>query len=358
MTFDSSYPRLNIYLDKLIANATAIVSLCREHGVNPAFVGKCICGDPVIVPRIIECGFGYLADSRLENLNSIETDVPKMLLRIGSPSIASDIVRFSDVSLQSENDTIRALQNAAERLNLKHKVVLMIDLGDLREGIYFTEKEEILRTVRLILSCPNLTFYGIGTNLTCYGSIIPDERNLGELCQIAELIESTLGIRGPLISGGNSSSLSLLKQGLVPNRVNNLRIGEAVLLGTDTSIGNTFDFLSDEAFILEAELIEMKRKPSFPYGTRSVDAFGKTREYVDTGIMNRGILNIGRQDLPIEDLKPISNDIKIIGASSDHLIVDLGSREHYIGEILPFKLSYGALLGAYTSRFVKKRYHQ
>ena len=357
MTINSQYPRLNVYLDKLIGNASTVVSLCRKHGVTPAFVGKCIAEDPVIVPRVLECGFGYLADSRLENLVSIETGVPKMLLRIGSPSTACDIVRFSDISLQSEKDTIRELQRAAEDLNLNHKVILMIDLGDLREGIYFAEKKEILSAVRLIQSCPNLTFFGIGTNLTCYGSIVPDERNLGELCQIAELIEQKICIDVPIVSGGNSSSLALLAKGPVPKRINNLRIGEAVLLGTDTSVGSVFDFLSNDAFILEAELIEVKKKPSFPYGTRSVDAFGKTREYVDTGIMNRGLLNIGRQDLPIDDLIPVDSGIRIIGGSSDHLIVDLGNSKLRVGNVIAFKLKYGALLGAYTSRYVKKVYH-
>jgi predicted amino acid racemase len=168
------------------------------------------------------------------------------------------------------------------------------------------------------------------------------------------MIEDEFDTRLPVISGGNSSSLSLLFQGDVPSRVNNLRIGEAILLGTDTATGGKFTELYDDAFVLEAALAEVKEKPSFPIGTRAVDAFGKTREYVDRGIMRRGILAIGRQDVPIEDLIPMDSRVQIVGGSSDHLIVDLSQVDAKVGDVLQFKLTYGGLLGAYTSKYVSK----
>jgi len=350
----AKYPRIAADPIKLTENTQTVLSWCRNAGVDVTFVGKCIAEDSRLLPGILAAGIHSVGDSRLENLRLVGTGLPKMLLRIGMPDAAREIVTTSDVSLQSEIKTIRALDQAAGQTGCSHKVILMIDLGDLREGILYTDTKKILETAEAIHSAKNLELYGIGTNLTCYGSVIPDEKNLGDLCKIADLIRNHLHIPLPVVSGGNSSSLNLLRSGKMPQGINHLRIGEAILLGTDTCTGGKFPELHDDVFILEAELVEIQEKPSFPIGTRSVDAFGKTREYTDCGMMRRGILAVGRQDVPIEELIPVENQVQVIGGSSDHLIVDLGALPARVGDVLRFRLTYGALLGAYTSRYVGK----
>lgn len=348
------YPRVVVNSDKLHQNARTVLSWCSAAGVDVALVGKCVCENSEVVTPLLQMGFSQLADSRIENLCRITKDIPKLLLRITMPTQAEETVLCADISLQSEQKTILSLNEAAEKHCLIHKVILMVDLGDLREGILFSDSKQLLDTARLIHEASNLELYGVGTNLTCYGSIVPDPQNLGILCQIAGWLEHELNIHLSVISGGNSSSLSLLRSGQLPERVNHLRIGEAILLGTDTATGKKFPELSDDAFVLEAQLVEVQEKPSFPIGTRSVDAFGKVRAYNDQGLMLRGILAVGRQDLPIEDLTPVDEFVSIVGGSSDHLIVDLKGSACQVGDILRFKLPYGALLGAFTSSYVTK----
>lgn len=350
----SEYPKVVAFPEKLEQNAQTILSWCRKANVDVTFVGKCITQDPALLPHILNAGMVCLADSRLENLATAQTNLPKLLLRIGMPDTADEIVSVADISLQSEMATILELARAAEKCGRRHKVILMIDLGDLREGILYTNHTELLETAAAVVRSSSLELYGIGTNLTCYGSIMPDEKNLGILCDLANMLREHFQIPLPVVSGGNSSSLALLRSGTMPTGVTNLRIGEALLLGTDTSTGKKFPELWDDAFILEAQLVEIKEKPSFPIGTRSVDAFGKEREYQDLGIRRRGILAVGRQDLPVEEMIPMQEGMFIVGGSSDHTIVDLGDIPAQVGDVLQFKLTYGGLLGTYTSKYVAK----
>ena len=289
-----------------------------------------------------------------ENLEASETTLPKLMLRVGMPHDADTIVRCSDISLESERTTILALQEAAKKQNKVHRVILMIDLGDLREGVFFRDRDEILALGQTIKDCPNLELYGTGTNLTCYGSVLPDETNLGTLVSITEWLRASLNLPIPMISGGNSTSLKLLLENRLPKGINHLRLGESVMCGVIPGTYTKIDECFQNAFRLEAELIEAKTKPSYPIGTLSRNAFGETVEYVDKGMMRRGIAAVGRQDVNTDGLTPIDPGIEVIGASSDHLLLDLGSTDLTVGDVVSFGLDYGALLSASTSKYVRK----
>lgn len=352
-----SYPQVVVHFNKLLHNANTIVGWCKSHNVQVALVGKCVCADPVILKQLWQCGFAMYADSREQNLES--TDLrPRMLLRVAMPSNAERVVACSEISLQSQLQTLVALEQACQKLNKTHKVVLMIDLGDLREGLLYTNWQQILQTATFVANSKHLQLEGVGTNLTCYGSIVPTETNLGVLVEIAQKLRSALGLEIPIISGGNSSSLGLMLQGKMPKEVNLLRVGEAVLLGTDTATGAKFHDLVDDAFVLQGQLVEVQSKPSMPIGTRSVNAFGEVVQYQDKGQMLRGIVAVGRQDVQLDGLTPLDQNIQVVGGSSDHLIVDLTRATGYkVGDVVEFKLSYGALLSAFTSKYVDKKYN-
>ena len=116
-----SYPRIVINLNKLKENATTILSWAKRNDVSLAYVNKCVNGDKKIASKILPLGFSFLADSRIENLKSIEIDVPKLLLRIGSIKEANKVVKYADYSLQSSIEVIKALDVAAAKLNKVHK---------------------------------------------------------------------------------------------------------------------------------------------------------------------------------------------------------------------------------------------
>lgn len=352
------YPRILVDLNKLKENLDYLTKLCHEQGIMTAFVTKVFCADERIVSLINLSDADMIADSRTQNLEGIKTRKPRLLLRIGMQSEAERIVSFSDISMQSELETILALDRAAKKLGLRHKVILMIDMGDLREGIFNTDRDKILRAARAIHEADSLELYGVGVNLTCYGGILPDENNLGGLVSIAQWLRSELKEQIPIVSGGNSSTMGMLLDHSVPEGVNHLRLGESFVLGNDTATGKPVRYLNTDCFILEAEIVELQEKPSKPIGKSGPNAFGEYLEYPDRGIMKRAILGIGRQDVSVDGLTPVDPDVEIIGASSDHLIINLtGCDKNYkVGDVVRFVPDYGALLHLYTSKYVDKAY--
>ena len=348
-------PKLIIHQQKLLHNMKTLTDIAHVRGVRIALVSKVVCAHPAVIDCINQSGCDMLADSRAENLAHADTALPKLMLRIGMPEAADEIVCTSDISLESEIETVLALEKAAERQNRNHRVILMIDLGDLREGIFFRDWESILKTAQTVRSCPHLELYGTGTNLTCYGSVLPDRENLGTLIKITERLRKELDLPIPVISGGNSTSLQLLLDGTLPKGINHLRLGESVMCGMIPGTYTPIRECYQDVFRLDATLAECKIKPSYPIGTLSRNAFGETVEYEDKGMMLRGIAAIGRQDVRIDGLTPLDARIHIIGASSDHLLLDLTDADDYkVGDTISFTPDYGALLSASTGAYVRK----
>ena len=352
------YPRISIDLNKLKENLDFLTELCHSSGIMAAIVTKVFCADERIVELINGSSADMLADSRTEDVADALSHLPRLLLRIGMQSEADTIVSCADISMQSEIETIKLLAEAAEKAGKLHKIILMIDMGDLREGIFNTEREKILKTAEFIHSSPSLELYGVGVNLTCYGGILPDEVNLGGLVGIAEYLRKELGEEIPVISGGNSSTMGLLLAHEVPKGIDHLRLGESFVLGNDTAVGKPVPGLNTDCFVLEAEIVELQTKPSKPIGKSGPNAFGEYLEYPDRGMMKRAILAIGRQDVSVDGLTPVDPEVEIIGASSDHLIVNLTdcSRVYKVGDVLSFIPDYGALLHLFTSKYVDRHY--
>jgi predicted amino acid racemase len=159
-------------------------------------------------------------------------------------------------------------------------------------------------------------------------------------------------------SGGNSSSVYLLLEENLPKGINNLRIGEAFFLGTDTAFGGLIPGTADDALIIEAQIIELQEKPSLPIGEIGVDAFGQKPHYEDKGDMKRAILGIGKQDTDETSMEPLDKNIDILGCSSDHFILDVtkSDKKYKVGDIVGFKLGYGGMLKVATSKYVKRSY--
>ena len=353
------YPCLKIDLGKIRHNTSYLVDLLKTHGINAAAVTKVFCSDSKIVDAICECGIEYLTDSRLENIEAYpKNEIQTMLLRLPSPKEAARVVKTCDISLNSEIATLGELANAADEVGVTHGVILMVDLGDLREGVYYSNDELLYKTAEFILSKKSLNFLGIGVNLTCYGSVLPTTDNMQKLLDVAKKIEQKFAISLKVISGGNSSSLYLFEKAEMPDGITNLRLGESIVRGLETAFGKPFNGLETDAIVLEAEIVELMEKPSYPEGEIGINAFGEKIHYTDIGIRKRAILAVGRQDVDHESLECMQPGISIIGASSDHLIVDVTDSpvSFAVGDVLSFSLSYGAILSCFTSKYVRRRY--
>lgn len=353
------YPRLVIDLEKIKDNVRVMRKLTDKGNCELGLVTKSFCADNEIVKAMDSVGIDFFADARIQNIASYgDIKTPKMLLRLPQHCEIEQVVRYADMSLNSELSTIKMLDEESAKQGKTHKVVLMIDLGDLREGIFFEEEDIIMSTVEEILKLKNIKLHGIGVNLTCYGAVIPKYDNLSKLVDIARKIEGKFDIKLEMISGGNSSSVYLIDKGELPEGINSLRIGEAFVLGNETAYGEKVEGTHDDAIIFEAQIIELKEKPTLPIGEIGLDAFGQKPYYEDKGIAKRAILAVGKQDTDIDSMTPLDPDIEILGASSDHMIMNMTDSkvDYKVGDIVSFKLGYGGLLKLSTSRYVDRVY--
>jgi len=347
---------LEIDLDKIKYNTAQIVERCHRKGIEVIGVTKGFSAIHQIVSAMVDGGIDGLADSRMENIIELREKgftQPMTLLRIPRLSNVMEVVRYTDTSINSEITVIKALAQAAKKLNKIHRVILMVDVGDLREGVL---QENVLDVARQITNLKEIKLVGLGTNMGCFGGILPSSDNLGILVELGHAVESQLGIKLEIISGGGTSTLLLIGNHEVPDGVNQLRIGEGILLGTDTTNNRQIRWLHQDAFQLRAEVIEVKSKPSIPTGTIGRDAFGNIPEFIDIGIRRRAIVAMGKQDVNIEGIRPVDERLTILGASSDHLILDIEDSELEInvGDVIAFSLAYSGLLSVSDSRYVRK----
>ena len=350
-------PRLEIDLEQLEKNAQAVVSFCADYGIEVTGVTKAVCGMPQAAKAMIRGGVKGIGESRLENIGRLRSsgvNEPVMLLRIPPITEVEEIVSSVDISLNSELSVLRGLSEAALKKGIIHKVILMVDLGDLREGIW---PDDLLHAVHETIDMSGIEIIGLGTNLTCYGGVLPSEKNMRMLIDWAKRIEDNFSRKMHILSGGNSSSLPLIRSGKMPEEINHLRIGEAILLGRETVFRKKWPGTGQKVFMLSSELIEVKTKPSVPIGETGEDAFGEKQSFNDQGNILRGILNIGREDVDISGLFPDDENISILGASSDHLLVNLSEsiNNYSVGQRISFIPNYSALLASMTSSYVEKK---
>lgn len=353
-----SAPQITIDLGCIERNTRTVVSRCASEGIQVFGVTKGTCGMPQVARAMLRGGVVGIAESRFENIRRLRDsgiDCPIMLLRSPPLSRAEEVVRTVDISLQSEIPVIAEISRVAERLGRIHDIILMVDLGDLREGIW---PNDLIPTLEEIEKRPGVRVAGVGTNLSCLGAIIPTRDNLSQLEAHAYKIERITGRHLDWVSGGNSSSLPLLLAGGMPKGINMLRIGEAILQGgRDTFLEEPWAELDPNAFRLSGELLEVKTKPSLPIGISGVDAFGQKPKFVDEGDRLRAIANIGREDVIVEGMTPVNPGVRVIGASSDHLVLDITDcvPPLAIGDRVSFSLTYGAMLTVMTSEYVEKQ---
>lgn len=352
------YPKLEIDLNGIIQNAKLMKELCDKNGIKLSLVTKVLVSDKKIVQALVDNGIDCICESRIQNfIDYKDINVEKWLIREPMLSETPDVVKYSDVSLNSEIKTILALNDEAKKQNKIHKIILMYELGDLREG---SNAEEIEELVEKCLNLSNIELYGIGSNLSCYGSIMPSEENMDELSKLVTNLENKFNIKFSVISGGNSTSFEMLKNGMLPKNINNLRMGESVFLGNIPCIEKPIEEFYRDNFILKAQIIEIKEKPSVPRGTQGLcDSFcEEPPTFIDKGIRTRALIGIGKQDINNSKLSPIDKYIEVLGGSSDYIILDItdSKNKYSVGDEVAFKVNYPILLDAMASNYIYKEY--
>lgn len=340
---------VSVDLQKLKNNILHSYELCKKKSIDLAVVVKSICTDEKILETVEKTPVTTIADSRLENFEKMKTAKRKFLIRPIAPFEAADLVRLCDLSLQSELISIQSIEAAAEAAGTTHDILLMIDMGDMRDGLFYTAEDEILEMARYIHASRFLRLAGVATNYNCLRGYLADTENMKRFIDVHHMIEEEelYDVPRPIVSGGASSSVAFLTgrdQGL-PDEINQFRMGEAIMLGRDPSDNTFIDGYEIDVFTLRAPLMEVQVKPV------------GSRDGGETVLMRRGIINVGKQDMQLEHLIPRDPRIHVLGGCSDECVLEMDNAPGYIvGDMVEFDLEYGALMTAFAGSFIHKTY--
>ncbi|ANW26954.1 alanine racemase [Vibrio coralliilyticus] len=351
------YPRLDIDCGKIHHNTQFLITQLSKKNISVTPVTKVFLGNPIIAQVLLDAGATVLADSRIENLKEMtRAGIPatKMLIRTPMLSQIASVIKHCDISLNSEVEVVKKLSNVAKQQNRHHEIIIMIELGDLREGVM---PDRVIDFVREIISLPNITIKGVGANLACRYGVAPDRQNMTTLSDLADGIEAAFGINLEIVSGGNSASVNWALQHTGQIRVNNLRLGEALFLGCEPLDNRNIKGLYTDTVSLTAEVIESKIKPSLPWGKRGFNTLGKKEHIQDRGNVSQVILALGRQDVCITGLRA-PKGVKIISSTSDHLLLETSNKPLFLGEKVTFNLDYNALLSSMSSHYIYKYFNK
>lgn len=353
--------RVIVDLEALHENIRVVDKWMADHGAGWTLVTKVLCGHSDTLKGLQILGVRSMGDSRLANLRAIERIVPDLdawYLKLPHLAALEDIVNLADVSLNSEIDTIEAINKEAERQGKVHRIIVMIELGDLREGIL---PGTLIKFYNHIFQLSNVEVLGIGANLGCLSGAVPNVDQLTQLALYKELLELKFERKLRMISAGSSAVLPLLLQGKVPKAINHFRIGEAVFLGTDLVYNGKLPGLRDDAITIEADIVEIKEKSLLPLGeTTSMTPFESLQKDVSDQVPGqrgyRAVITLGQLDTDVKGLTPKNPKHQIAGASSDLSVVNIGEDPGglKVGDTIKFSPNYAALVRAMSGKYIEK----
>lgn len=345
--------------ESLRFNYNYLKDLFAENGIEWAIVAKLLCGNKLFLSELIALGHKQICDSRLSNLKvikSINPELTTIYIKPPAKRFVSKIVQYADISFNTTTATVKALSKEAVIQNKTHSVIIMVELGELREGVM---KKNISTFYREISELPNINVVGLGTNLACLNGILPSKDKMNSLVTQKKLIEKEFNHKIPYLSGGASVTIPLIYNNELPDSINHFRIGESLFFGTNVYNDSIIEPMRQDVFLVKAQIIELKEKPSQPSGIKGTNLEGKK---VDTDTdseaedSNRALVDFGLLDADSHHIKPIDENLKILGASSDMTVIDVGqnNQKYKVGDYIYFRPDYMGALRLMSSSYIHK----
>ncbi|MCF8223072.1 MAG: alanine/ornithine racemase family PLP-dependent enzyme [Bacteroidales bacterium] len=345
---------------KLKHNFDYLENLFESNNIKWAIVSKLLCGEKSYLEEIINLGVKKICDSRVTNLKvikSIDKNIETIYIKPPAKRSIKSIVRFADISFNTEYYTIKLLSEEAQRQKKTHKIMIIIETGELREGVL---AEDFLDFYEKVFELPNIEVVGIGTNLSCLYGVLPNRDKLIQLSLYEQLVEAKFNKNIPFVSGGSSVTIPLILNNTLPRGINHFRVGETLFLGTNVYDNSRYRNMKNDVFKLFAEVIEVSEKPMVPDGEMGTNVEGEEYSFDESDIGKtscRAIIDLGLLDVDEEHITPRDKNIKFAGASSDMIVIDLGknSKKYKVGDLIEFKLDYVGTLRLMSSRYIDKK---
>ena len=347
-------------IKKLKSNFDYLNSLFKKNGIEWSIVSKLLSGNKEYLTELLKFDINQICDSRVSNLKTIKLINPRIetiYIKPAAKRSISSVVKYADVSMNTEFETIKLLSEEAVKQHKTHKIIIMIELGELREGVM---GEDFIAFYESVFKLKNIQVTGIGANLSCLYGVLPNHDKLIQLSLYEQLIEAKFNRHIDYVSGGSSVTIPLIFQNLLPKGINHFRVGETLFLGTDVYNNRPFKKMNSDIFKLYSEIIELTKKPVVPMGEFGTNVEGESFEFNQTNIgetSNRAIIDIGLLDVDVNHLEFIDKTLKISGASSDMIVIDLveNKKKYKVGDLIEFKLYYMGTLRILNSKYIEKK---
>lgn len=351
---------ITLDIKKLKSNFEFLNTLFKKNGIEWSVVTKILSGNKEFLTELLKFDIKTISDSRVTNLKMIKSINPlieTIYIKPPAKRSVSNIIKYADISMNTEFETIKLLSDEAKKQNKMHKIIIMIELGELREGVL---GEDFIAFYESVFKLKNIQVVGIGANLSCLYGVLPNHDKLIQLSLYEQLIEAKFNRQIKYVSGGSSVTIPLIFQNLLPKGINHFRVGETLFLGTDVYNNRPFTKMHSDVFRLYSEIIELIEKPIVPEGNLSTNVEGEEFEFDPINIGEtsyRAIIDIGLLDVDVNHLELVDKTIKIAGASSDMIVIDLDKniKKYKVGDLIEFKLDYMGTLRILNSKYIEKR---
>lgn len=345
---------------KLQKNFRFLDKLFKKKEIQWSVVSKILSGNKVFLTELLKLDIAQICDSRISNLKmvkSLNPAIETIYIKPPAKRAIPNIVRYADISMNTGIETIKLLCEEAKKQNKIHKVIIMIELGELREGVL---RDDLMGFYKAIFELPNIEVVGIGSNLSCLYGVLPNQDKLIQLSLYEQLIEAKFNKQIPYVSGGSSVTIPLIFQKILPKGTNHFRVGETLFLGTDVYNGTLINDMQDDVFKLYSEIIELIEKPVIPIGDFGTNVEGDAFKFDKAKLGQksyRAIIDLGLLDVGQKHIFPTDKNIEFVGASSDMLVIDLKDnlKEYKVGDLLEFRLDYMGILRIINSKYIHKK---
>ncbi|MFV2051325.1 alanine/ornithine racemase family PLP-dependent enzyme [Aliiroseovarius sp. YM-037] len=347
-----SAPRIEVDLSKIRHNTQTVVQALNARSIGVTGVTKAVCGRPAIAQAMLDGGATGLAEARLSNVKRLRKAgllCPITLIRTPMLSQVDEVVQFCEASYNTEFAVITALAAAAIRHDRVHDIILMVEMGDNREGIM---PAELAAIAQRMVDLPGVALKGIGANFACLTGVAPNAAKMEALSALATEVERQCGPFLQTVSGGNSANLPWAFGGHPTGRINDLRLGEAILLGVDPLSGGRIDGMYTDAFTLVAEVIEANNRSVLLPQSSASPALALHLIAPKGEDPTRLILALGHQDTNILGLL-MPDGTTFIGATSDQLVIGTTLPSMSVGSVVRFQMTYSALMQAMAAPDIK-----
>ena len=351
---------LEMDTEKLKNNFLFLDNLFTDNDIQWAIVSKVFCGNKLYLTELLRLGVKQICDSRLTNLKNIKQineEVETIYIKPPSSRDIANIIKYADISVNTEISTIKALSKMAKKHNKKHKIFIMIEMGELREGVL---RDDFIKFYEKVFELDNIEVVGIGTNFSCLYGVLPNADKLIQLSLYEQLIEAKFDRMIPFVSGGSSVVIPLIFSNLLPKGINHFRVGETLFLGTDIYHDKRIKGMEYDIFKLYAEIIELTEKPTRPSGEMGTNVEGKSFSFKKDEVSEqpyRAIINLGLLDVDEKHIWSSDKELEFVGASSDMIVVDLKNnpKKYTVGDFLEFNMDYMGMLRLMNSKYIDKK---